>query len=204
MTSLMNVSSSKKSFQMFAQIRITIYTPWKMLTCLKLSADKANCLQGRTSRSFSRWKLSSFCLVFGGRSKIHNTRNDHKLPFYHLLRTLSLEPLLTLMLMADKKLIWWKYPKISNTKSVISFHSDCGQFICEKRFKFPSLKMFTSPLLFLSILGNKSLATTSSTSQPRFISQGHTYRAVVGESLLLPCEVENIGKWRPRNVFEDV
>lgn len=58
--------------------------------------------------------------------------------------------------------------------------------------------MFTSPLLFLSILGNKSLATTSSTSQPRFISQGHTYRAVVGESLLLPCEVENIGKRRPR------
>jgi hypothetical protein len=49
-------------------------------------------------------------------------------------------------------------------------------------------------LLFLSLfLGNKSLATTSSTSQPRFISQGHTYRAVVGETLTLPCEVENIG-----------
>ncbi|CRK88608.1 CLUMA_CG002357, isoform A [Clunio marinus] len=49
-------------------------------------------------------------------------------------------------------------------------------------------------------LGNKSLATTSSTSQPRFISQGHTYRAVVGETLTLPCEVENLGSlvllWR--------
>lgn len=51
--------------------------------------------------------------------------------------------------------------------------------------------MFT--FFFPSILGNKSLATTSSTSQPRFISQGHTYRAVVGETLTLPCEVENIG-----------
>ncbi|KAG5673018.1 hypothetical protein PVAND_003096 [Polypedilum vanderplanki] len=42
-------------------------------------------------------------------------------------------------------------------------------------------------------LGNKSLATTSSTSQARFLSQGHTYRAVVGETLTLPCEVENLG-----------
>lgn len=51
-----------------------------------------------------------------------------------------------------------------------------------------------SSFFFSSFLGNKSLATTSSTSQPRFISQGHTYRAVVGETLTLPCEVENIGK----------
>lgn len=43
-------------------------------------------------------------------------------------------------------------------------------------------------------LGNKSPTTTSSTSQARFISQGHTYRAVVGETLTLPCEIENIGK----------
>ncbi|KAL7016844.1 hypothetical protein ACKWTF_010160 [Chironomus riparius] len=49
-------------------------------------------------------------------------------------------------------------------------------------------------------LGNKSLATTSSTSQARFNTQGHTYRAVVGETLTLPCEVENLGSlvllWR--------
>ncbi|XP_041760548.1 neural cell adhesion molecule 1 isoform X1 [Anopheles merus] len=28
---------------------------------------------------------------------------------------------------------------------------------------------------------------------PRFISRGHTYRAVVGDTLVLPCEVENLG-----------
>uniref|UniRef100_A0A182UU66 Uncharacterized protein n=1 Tax=Anopheles merus TaxID=30066 RepID=A0A182UU66_ANOME len=27
---------------------------------------------------------------------------------------------------------------------------------------------------------------------PRFISRGHTYRAVVGDTLVLPCEVENL------------
>lgn len=56
-----------------------------------------------------------------------------------------------------------------------------------KRFKFP---------YFLSLLhlGNKSLPTTSSTTQARFITQGHTYRAVVGETLTLPCEVENLGE----------
>lgn len=47
----------------------------------------------------------------------------------------------------------------------------------------------------LFFLGNKSLATTSSTSQARFISQGHTYRAVVGETLTLPCEIENLGEF---------
>jgi hypothetical protein len=61
------------------------------------------------------------------------------------------------------------------------------------RFKFPF-----SPLL----LGNKSLATTSSTTQARFLSQGHTYRAVVGETLTLPCEVENLGEFVQRTVNE--
>lgn len=37
---------------------------------------------------------------------------------------------------------------------------------------------------------------TSTTAQPKFLSQGHTYRAVVGETLTLPCEVENLGKFR--------
>ncbi|KAI8130024.1 Protein CEPU-1 [Lucilia cuprina] len=29
--------------------------------------------------------------------------------------------------------------------------------------------------------------------QPRFLSRGHTYRAVVGDTLVLPCQVENLG-----------
>ncbi|CAO1431923.1 unnamed protein product [Diamesa tonsa] len=45
----------------------------------------------------------------------------------------------------------------------------------------------------ISNRGNKSLAMTSTTAQPKFLSQGHTYRAVVGETLTLPCEVENLG-----------
>ncbi len=39
---------------------------------------------------------------------------------------------------------------------------------------------------------NKALASTAA---PRFLSRGHTYRAVVGDTLVLPCEVENLGKW---------
>jgi hypothetical protein len=66
-----------------------------------------------------------------------------------------------------------------------------------ERFKFPpsNVHFFLLFLIFRIFLGNKSLATTSSTSQPRFISQGHTYRAVVGETLTLPCEVENLGEF---------
>lgn len=30
---------------------------------------------------------------------------------------------------------------------------------------------------------------------PRFLSRGHTYRAVVGDTLVLPCEVQNLGKY---------
>lgn len=41
---------------------------------------------------------------------------------------------------------------------------------------------------------SKSLPTTSSTAQPRFLSRGHTYRAVVGETLVLPCKPENLGE----------
>ncbi|XP_037028258.1 protein amalgam [Bradysia coprophila] len=37
---------------------------------------------------------------------------------------------------------------------------------------------------------NKALASTAA---PRFLSRGHTYRAVVGDTLVLPCEVENLG-----------
>ncbi|XP_067618754.1 uncharacterized protein klg [Eurosta solidaginis] len=42
--------------------------------------------------------------------------------------------------------------------------------------------------------------TTSQTSsmsgtQPRFLSRGHTYRAVVGDTLVLPCQVENLGNF---------
>ncbi|KAL5284998.1 hypothetical protein ACFFRR_006995 [Megaselia abdita] len=38
-----------------------------------------------------------------------------------------------------------------------------------------------------------STASSSQANQPRFLSRGHTYRAVVGDTLVLPCEVENIG-----------
>jgi hypothetical protein len=79
---------------------------------------------------------------------------------------------------------------IRRKKKAISYNSDCGQFICAKDLNFLPDVHFS----FFRFLGNKSLATTSSTSQPRFISQGHTYRAVVGETLTLPCEVENIGE----------
>ncbi|XP_017002962.3 igLON family member 5 isoform X1 [Drosophila takahashii] len=30
---------------------------------------------------------------------------------------------------------------------------------------------------------------------PRFLSRGHTYRAVVGDTLVLPCQVENLGNF---------
>lgn len=41
-----------------------------------------------------------------------------------------------------------------------------------------------------------STSQTSSMSgvQPHFLSRGHTYRAVVGDTLVLPCQVENLGK----------
>ncbi|XP_073818344.1 klingon [Musca autumnalis] len=32
-------------------------------------------------------------------------------------------------------------------------------------------------------------------NQPRFLSRGHTYRAVVGDTLVLPCQVENLGNF---------
>ncbi|XP_049534075.1 hemicentin-1-like [Anopheles darlingi] len=51
--------------------------------------------------------------------------------------------------------------------------------------------------------GSSSIGGSSSSSKgnsatnnglvPRFISRGHTYRAVVGDTLVLPCEVENLG-----------
>ena len=57
------------------------------------------------------------------------------------------------------------------------------------------LKLYKT-FLFYHFPGNKSLAMTSTTTaqQPKFKSQGHTYRAVVGETLTLPCEVENLGE----------
>uniref|UniRef100_A0A1I8P5A6 Protein CEPU-1 n=1 Tax=Stomoxys calcitrans TaxID=35570 RepID=A0A1I8P5A6_STOCA len=32
-------------------------------------------------------------------------------------------------------------------------------------------------------------------NQPRFLSRGHTYRSVVGDTLVLPCQVENLGNF---------
>lgn len=45
------------------------------------------------------------------------------------------------------------------------------------------------------LLGDaKSLSSATPGALPRFLSRGHTYRAVVGDTLVLPCEVENLGK----------
>lgn len=55
-------------------------------------------------------------------------------------------------------------------------------------------------LLLLLLAGNNAgqpLAASSTSltaAQPRFLSRGHTYRAVVGDTLVLPCQVENLGK----------
>ncbi|XP_063236622.1 lachesin isoform X2 [Bacillus rossius redtenbacheri] len=37
--------------------------------------------------------------------------------------------------------------------------------------------------------------SVSSAGAPRFLSRGQTYRAVIGDTLVLPCEVENIGSY---------
>ncbi|XP_017969192.1 opioid-binding protein/cell adhesion molecule homolog [Drosophila navojoa] len=46
--------------------------------------------------------------------------------------------------------------------------------------------------------GGQPLAASSTSltaAQPRFLSRGHTYRAVVGDTLVLPCQVENLGNF---------
>ena len=62
-----------------------------------------------------------------------------------------------------------------------------------------SIKNFHSSFIFVGgTSSSKSLTSSSSLSTqqlvPRFTSRGHTYRAVVGDTLILPCEVENLGK----------
>uniref|UniRef100_B3P8I2 GG11171 n=1 Tax=Drosophila erecta TaxID=7220 RepID=B3P8I2_DROER len=37
--------------------------------------------------------------------------------------------------------------------------------------------------------------STHTATLPRFLSRGHTYRAVVGDTLVLPCQVENLGNF---------
>ncbi|XP_041565649.1 hemicentin-2 isoform X4 [Drosophila elegans] len=37
--------------------------------------------------------------------------------------------------------------------------------------------------------------STLTATLPRFLSRGHTYRAVVGDTLVLPCQVENLGNF---------
>lgn len=41
---------------------------------------------------------------------------------------------------------------------------------------------------------SKSMSAQSTGLVPRFLSRGHTYRSVVGDTLVLPCEVENLGE----------
>ncbi|XP_017052573.1 neurotrimin [Drosophila ficusphila] len=38
-------------------------------------------------------------------------------------------------------------------------------------------------------------ASTLTATMPRFMSRGHTYRAVVGDTLVLPCQVDNLGNF---------
>ncbi|EDV43034.2 uncharacterized protein Dana_GF16716 [Drosophila ananassae] len=40
-----------------------------------------------------------------------------------------------------------------------------------------------------------SASSSLTAPQPRFMSRGHTYRAVVGDTLVLPCQVENLGNF---------
>ncbi|XP_063236207.1 lachesin-like isoform X2 [Bacillus rossius redtenbacheri] len=43
--------------------------------------------------------------------------------------------------------------------------------------------------------GETEGATSDSTPAPRFSSRGQTFRAVIGDTLVLPCEVENLGSY---------
>lgn len=36
----------------------------------------------------------------------------------------------------------------------------------------------------------------SPTVVPKFISRGHLYKAIVGDTVELPCKVQNLGKFR--------
>lgn len=59
--------------------------------------------------------------------------------------------------------------------------------------------LFLSTLFALRFTGSSGSSSKGNSAPnnglvPRFISRGHTYRAVVGDTLVLPCEVENLGK----------
>jgi hypothetical protein len=45
-------------------------------------------------------------------------------------------------------------------------------------------------MLILSLAGTPIDATMT----PRFVSHGETFRAVIGDTLLLPCEVDDLGE----------
>lgn len=52
------------------------------------------------------------------------------------------------------------------------------------------------PLKFSGSSSSKGLSSSPNNGLvPRFTSRGHTYRAVVGDTLVLPCEVENLGEF---------
>ncbi|KAH8316035.1 hypothetical protein KR074_010086 [Drosophila pseudoananassae] len=54
----------------------------------------------------------------------------------------------------------------------------------------------TSSRSMSNVAQSASSASSSLTApQPRFMSRGHTYRAVVGDTLVLPCQVENLGNF---------
>lgn len=60
------------------------------------------------------------------------------------------------------------------------------------KFRYLCIPVLIIWFIFFVSANNKALASTAA---PRFLSRGHTYRAVVGDTLVLPCEVENLGKW---------
>lgn len=60
---------------------------------------------------------------------------------------------------------------------------------------FGLIQLVAFPTQVAAAISSRGPATKplTPTQTPRFLSRGHTYRAVVGDTLVLPCEVENLG-----------
>ena len=52
---------------------------------------------------------------------------------------------------------------------------------------------FSRNLLLIHLL---LFPASEATPAPRFLSRGQTYRAVIGDTLALPCEVDNLGEYK--------
>ncbi|XP_070137705.1 protein CEPU-1 isoform X2 [Drosophila bipectinata] len=72
-------------------------------------------------------------------------------------------------------------------------HTGSGGGVAEAAI---SNRASTSSRSMSNVAQSASSASSSLTApQPRFMSRGHTYRAVVGDTLVLPCQVENLGNF---------